>query len=187
VLRLLARARARATFFVVGQRAALRPDLVRAEARLGEVGNHTWSHPHLAGLARRDVVRELLRAQAAVVRATGVRPLLFRPPYDVETPAASAAARALGLADVRWSVDSGDSLPGATPATVTRIVELGLRPGAIVLLHETHAWTVAALPRILRAVHRRGLDPVTVPELVALDPPSRAQLVPLRASGRCGG
>jgi peptidoglycan-N-acetylglucosamine deacetylase len=185
VLRLLSRARARATFFVVGERAAARPDLVRAEARLGEVGNHTWSHPRLDGLPRRTLVRELLMTQAAVVRATGVRPRLFRPPYEVGTPAASAAARALGLVDTRWSRDDGDSLPGATAASVARAVEDGLRPGAIVLLHETHPWTLSALPRILRAVRRRGLEPVTVPELVALDPPSRAQLVPLRPSGRC--
>jgi peptidoglycan-N-acetylglucosamine deacetylase len=187
VLRLLARARARATFFVVGRRGSERPELVRAEARLGEVGNHTWSHPRLDGLARPALVRELLLAQAAVVRATGVRPRLFRPPYEAGTPAASGAARALGLVDVRWSVDSGDSLAGATAASVARAVEAGLRPGAIVLLHETHPWTVAALPRILRAVRRLRLEPVTVPELVALDPPSRPQLVPLRASGRCGG
>src|SRR5256714_14997596 len=52
VLRLLRRARARATFFVVGSRAAARPDLVRAESRQGAGGNHTWTHPGLADLER---------------------------------------------------------------------------------------------------------------------------------------
>ena len=187
VLRLLRRARARATFFVVGSRAAARPDLVRAESLLGAVGNHTWTHPRLASLDRRDVIQQLLRTQAAIVRATGgVRPVLFRPPYGVGTPAEAAAARALGLVDVRWSVDSLDSRPWATPASVVRNVLAGLRPGAIVLLHEIHPWTVAALPRILRALRRRGLTPVTIPALVALDPPSHDELFPVRPSGRCG-
>jgi peptidoglycan-N-acetylglucosamine deacetylase len=187
VLRLLRRARARATFFVVGSRVAARPGLVRAESLLGAVGNHTWTHPRLLSLTRRDLIRQLLRTQAAIVRATGgARPLLFRPPYGVGTPAEAAAVHALGLVDVRWSLDSLDSRPGATARTVVREVVAGLRPGAIVLLHDVHPWTVAALPRILRAVRRRGLTPVTIPELVALDPPSHAELVPVRPSGRCG-
>jgi peptidoglycan/xylan/chitin deacetylase (PgdA/CDA1 family) len=186
VLRLLARADARATFFVVGNRVRAWPGVVRAEERRGAVGNHTWSHRRLVGLRRRVVIRELLRTQSAVVRATnGVRPRLVRPPYGVGTRAQKAAARALGLVDVRWSVDSGDARPGATARSVFRTVEAGLRPGAIVLLHDVHPWTVAALPRILRAVRRHRLTAVTIPELVALDPPSHAQLVPVRPSGRC--
>jgi peptidoglycan/xylan/chitin deacetylase (PgdA/CDA1 family) len=186
VLRLLRRAHARATFFVIGSRAAERPGLVRAESLLGAVGNHTWTHPRLVSLARRDVIRQLLRTQAAIVRATGgVRPRLFRPPYGVGTPAETAAVHALGLVDVRWSVDSLDSRPGASAGTVLRNVTAGLRPGSIVLLHDIYPWTVGALPRILRAVRRHGLTPVTIPELVALDPPSHAELVPVRPSGRC--
>jgi peptidoglycan-N-acetylglucosamine deacetylase len=187
VLRLLRRAHARATFFVIGSRAAERPELVRAESLLGAVGNHTWTHPRLVTLARRDVIRQLLLTQSAIVRATGgMRPVLFRPPYGVGTPAETAAVHALRLVDVRWSLDSLDSRPGATAGAVAREVVAGLRPGAIVLLHDIHPWTVAALPRILRAVRRRGLMPVTIPELVALDPPSHAELVPVRPSGRCG-
>lgn len=186
VLRLLRRAHARATFFVVGSRAAALPELVRAESLLGAVGNHTWTHPRLVSLARRDLIRQLLLTQAAIVRATGgVRPILFRPPYGVGTPAETAAVHALRLVDVRWSVDSLDSRPGANARSVVRNVLAGLRPGAIVLLHDIHPWTVAALPRILRAVRRHGLRPVTIPELVALDPPSHAELVPVRPSGRC--
>ena len=186
VLRLLRRAHARATFFVIGSRAAARPDLVRAESLLGAVGNHTWTHPRLASLARRDVIRQLLRTQAAIVRATGgVRPILFRPPYGVGTPAETAAVHALRLVDVRWSVDALDSRPGANARAVVRNVLAELRPGAVVLLHDIYPWTVAALPRILRALRHRGLTPVTIPELVALDPPSHAELVPVRPSGRC--
>jgi peptidoglycan-N-acetylglucosamine deacetylase len=186
LLRILARAGTRATFFVVGSRVAAWPGLVRMEVQRGAVGNHTWSHPRLASLGRRAVVRELLRTQAAVVRAAdGTRPLLFRPPYGIGTPAEATAVHALGLVDVRWSVDSRDAFPGATPASIVRTVAAELHAGAIVLLHDNHPATLAALPRILRLVRRRRLTPVTVPELAALDPPSHAQLVPVRPSGRC--
>jgi peptidoglycan/xylan/chitin deacetylase (PgdA/CDA1 family) len=48
----------------------------------------------------------------------------------------------------------------------------GLRPGAIVLMHDIHPWTVKAMPQILRAIRLRGLRAVSVPELLALDPPA---------------
>ncbi|HEX6700772.1 MAG TPA: polysaccharide deacetylase family protein [Gaiellaceae bacterium] len=185
VLSLLARADARATFFVVGNRVAYWPALVREELERHAVGNHTWDHSRLPGLDERATYAELARTQAAVVRATGMRPLLFRPPYERVTESSTRVARALGLAVVLWSVDSGDSLPGATADSVARTVIASLRPGAIVVLHDIHPAGVAALPRILRAIRRLGLRAVTVPELVALDPPSHAQLFAVRPSGRC--
>jgi peptidoglycan-N-acetylglucosamine deacetylase len=185
VLAILRRAHARATFFVVGDRVRYWPGLVRAEVDQAAVGNHTWDHARLPGLGRRATYAEIARTQSAVVAATGVRPLLFRPPYEATSDSARRIARALGLTVVLWSIDSGDSLPGATADSVARTVIPRLRPGAIVLLHDIHPAGVAALPRILRALHRRGLRAVTVPELVALDPPAHAQLFAVRPSGRC--
>jgi hypothetical protein len=60
---------------------------------------------------------------------------------------------------------------GARAADVVRNVERGLRPGAIVLMHDIHPWTAAALPQVLQAITKRGLRAVSVPELLALDPP----------------
>jgi len=171
VLAILRRAHARATFFLVGQRVRYWAGLARAEVDQGAVGNHTWDHARLPGLDQRATYAELARTQSAVVAATGLRPLLFRPPYELTSASSQRIARALGLTVVLWSVDSGDSLPGATADSVARTVVPSLRPGAIVLLHDIHPAGVAALPRILRALHRRGLRAVTVPELLANDPP----------------
>src|SRR5437764_4625043 len=51
LVRVLRRARGRATFFEVGSRVGIWPDGARASARVGELGNHTWSHAHLPGLS----------------------------------------------------------------------------------------------------------------------------------------
>src|SRR2546426_5372340 len=58
LVRVLREEHARATFFVVGSRVALWPNSVRAAARVGVLGNHTWSHPHLRGLASSRVRTE---------------------------------------------------------------------------------------------------------------------------------
>jgi peptidoglycan/xylan/chitin deacetylase (PgdA/CDA1 family) len=51
-----------------------------------------------------------------------------------------------------------------------------VRPGAIVLLHENRGTTLNALPAMLRGIREQGYKMVSVPELLALDPPSVAQL-----------
>jgi peptidoglycan-N-acetylglucosamine deacetylase len=184
LVRVLRRGHARATFFDIGSRVDLFPAGIRAAARVGVIGNHTWSHPHLRGLSTADTRRELLETQLAVGRALGSAPRLFRPPYDEADQRDDLLARELDLLDIRWSVDSGDSRPGATPAAALRTVRAGLRPGAIVLMHDLHPWTPAVVRRILRIAHRRGLRPVTVPELLKRQPPSLRQ-IDSEGAGRC--
>jgi peptidoglycan-N-acetylglucosamine deacetylase len=184
LVRLLRRERARATFFVIGSRVGLFPAGARAAARAGVLGNHTWSHAHLRGLSLDGARRELVETQRIVGRVVGAAPRLFRPPFDEADPEHDLLARELNLLDVRWSVDGGDAVPGATPAAVLGAVRAGLRPGAIVLLHDLHPWTRAIVRRILRVAHRRGLRAVTIPELLRRQPPSLAQLGSTGA-GRC--
>jgi peptidoglycan/xylan/chitin deacetylase (PgdA/CDA1 family) len=182
--KVLRRGHARATFFVIGSRVELFRDGARAAARVGVLGNHTWSHPHLRSLSLEDARRELVETQRAVGRIVGSAPRLFRPPFDEADPEHDLLARSIDLLDIRWSVDSGDSRVGATPAAALRTVRAGLRPGAIVLLHDLHPWTPALVRRILRVAHRRGLRSVTIPELLRRQPPSVGQLGSTGA-GRC--
>jgi peptidoglycan/xylan/chitin deacetylase (PgdA/CDA1 family) len=182
--RVLRRGHARARFFVIGSRMSLFPDGARAAARVGVLGNHTWSHAHLRGLPLDDARRELVETQRAVGRTFGSAPRLFRPPFDEADPEHDLLARELNLLDIRWSVDGGDSRRGTTPAAVVRTVRAGLRPGAIVLLHEFHPWTPSVVRRILRIAHRRGLRAVTVTELLGRQPPSLKQLGS-EGAGRC--
>jgi peptidoglycan/xylan/chitin deacetylase (PgdA/CDA1 family) len=143
---------------------------------VGELGNHTWSHPHLAGLSPVDVRRELGWTQETIGRAVDGVPQLFRPPYDQATSEIDQVARSLGLLDVRWSADSGDSRAGTPPRAVVRAAVLALRPGSIILFHDPHPSTPAVAAAVVRAARRKGLRPVTVSELLAREPPSARQL-----------
>ena len=173
--RVLRREHVRATFFDVGSRIGLWPAGVRASARVGEIGDHTWSHPHLPGLSPHDAETELASARRTIGRVVGTAPRLFRPPYEESTPAIELQARSLNLLDVRWSADSGDSRPDASPHAVVRTAVAALRPGAIILFHDPHPWTAAVAAAVIRAAERKGLRPVTVSELLARQPPSARQ------------
>jgi peptidoglycan/xylan/chitin deacetylase (PgdA/CDA1 family) len=182
--RVLRRLHAPATFFDVGSRIRYWPAAVRAQARVGELGNHTWSHPRLDALSLFDARRELDWTQRTIGRSVDAVPRLFRPPYERATSEIDLLARSLGLLDVRWSADSGDSRPGRRPATVVRAAIAGLRPGAIILFHDPHPSTPAVAVAVIRAARRKGLRPVTVSDLLAREPPSGNQLASV-GSSRC--
>ena len=179
LLAILRGAGAHATFFLIGNRLEYWPRIAREEKRLGMLGNHTWSHPRLTDMPRWLVWLELARTQYSLSRELGWKPKLFRAPYELHNHTTDGVARSLGLVEVLWSVRSGDDLPKATVKSVVRNVLAGLRPGAIVLMHDIHPWTVKAMPQILRAIRLRGLRAVSVPELLALDPPAPSRRCPV--------
>jgi peptidoglycan/xylan/chitin deacetylase (PgdA/CDA1 family) len=177
----LRRVHATATFFVVGNRIPYWPEGARADARVGVLGNHTWSHAHLRKLRPAAVMRELRWTQVEVVETTRQLPAVFRPPYEQASRRIDRIAKTLGMVDVRWNIDSGDAARGATPAAVVRTVLEQVRPGSIVLLHDLHPWSGAAAAAIVRGLRAQRLRPVTVPTLLQLDPPRQ-----LAGGHRCG-
>ncbi|MDG9710747.1 polysaccharide deacetylase family protein [Streptomyces sp. DH10] len=160
----LARYKARVTFFTVGQNVAAHPDLVRAEAKAGhEIGNHSWNHPDLTRLTPQQVASQLNRTSAAIKAATGRTPILFRPPYGAVNRTVRAAT---ALSPVLWDVDTED-WKYRDPAKVARTVITKAQPNDVVLLHDIHATSVAAVPEILRTLTARGYHFVTVSHLRA--------------------
>jgi peptidoglycan/xylan/chitin deacetylase (PgdA/CDA1 family) len=176
-LGVLRRARAHATFFEVGKELSHWPRLPRMEASLAAIGDHTFTHPFLIRLSGAQIDHELRSAQTAIAKAAHVAIRLFRPPYGSTDVAVAQEARSLGMVEVIWSLDSGDSWPGADAAKIVSRVERYLRPGSIVLMHENRGQTLEALRYwILPLLAKRHLRPVSIPTLLATDPPSLRQL-----------
>ena len=174
-VRKLAAAGERATFFLVGRNVVRLPGAVQRERAVAALGDHTFTHPELTALGPGAVYAELARTKAVIRAATGETVHLFRPPYELRDRTVDAVARRLGLVEILWNVDSQDSL-GADWAQIIANVEAGLRPGAIILMHENHGQTIRALTTLLPALARRHLRSVTVPALLAADPPTAALL-----------
>ena len=151
---------AKATFFLVGERAEQHPDLVREIARRGHgIGNHSHSHPAawFWALGPSRMRREIANTQAVLTRITGEAPRWFRAVVGMSNPFVAAALRAHGLARAAWSVRGFDSQDQAPEAMVARI-ERGLHPGAIVLLHEgaAHGRNVAMIAALLARLQALG-------------------------------
>jgi peptidoglycan/xylan/chitin deacetylase (PgdA/CDA1 family) len=168
VLDALARHGARATFFLIGERAAAYPDLVlRIRAEGHEVANHYYTG---TTTLRADIheFRELLLRTEEVL-ALGSSGKLFRPPSGVAWPTQLREARRLGYTCVLGSAYPFDPL--RPPARYIRwLVGKNLAPGVVVILHDgipDPTPTIEALDGILLAGHAKGLRFVTVGELLS--------------------
>ncbi|CAB4882638.1 MAG: polysaccharide deacetylase family protein [Actinobacteria bacterium] len=176
-IRKLKKWKARATFFVVGER--LKEPAWKAWAKrenfLAATANHSWSHPYLPGLDLASARRQIADTTSLAEEVTGTKVQVFRPPYGARNAAIDSIISQLGLAEIIWDIDSLDS-QGANYAGIAKNVIAGLKPGGIILMHENRGQTIRALPYILPELAKKHLTAVTVPELLALDPPSDAQL-----------
>ena len=132
----------RATFFLLGSRAAAQPELVRRIAAAGHViGNHSWSHRNLAR-TRANVVRdELSRTSAALEQITGEAVRFFRPPFAARRPVVFRIARAMGLEPVLlnamtsdWKEPSTERIAGALAKQIDRLYKRGR--AANIVLHD---------------------------------------------------
>jgi peptidoglycan/xylan/chitin deacetylase (PgdA/CDA1 family) len=165
----------RATFFVSGAWAAAHPAALRALAASPnvELANHSWSH-HRMPRERDDaqLARELLSTQELLHEATGTWPAWFRAPYVELDGRVAAMAQRAGMTAVQLDLASGDPDPRASEERLVRQVLDRARAGSIVVMHANHRKfaTAKALPRIIRGLRARGLEPVTVSEL--LSPPA---------------
>lgn len=132
----------RATFFLLGDRAALQPELVRRIAAAGHtIGNHSWSHPHLS-LTPASRVREELKQTSDTLQQIGGAPVkFFRPPFGARRPVVFRIARELGLEPVLWNAMTSDwSEPSADEIAkqLTRKIDELERRGraANIVLHD---------------------------------------------------
>jgi peptidoglycan/xylan/chitin deacetylase (PgdA/CDA1 family) len=166
----------RATFFVVGKNVVEYPDIVRRMAADGhELANHSWSHPALTKLGVEGVRKQLESTNEAISRITGKRPVLMRPPYGATNISLNRRlAEQFGLKVILWSVDPLDWKYRNSNRVYNHIVQ-NTKPGAIIIAHDIHATTVAAMPETLDALSAKGYKFVTVSELLSMELP--AQLV----------
>jgi peptidoglycan/xylan/chitin deacetylase (PgdA/CDA1 family) len=171
VLEILARERAHATFFLVGEQVLKNPGIVREIVDAGhDIGLHCHRHRNLLRLAPGQVREDIARAQASIAEHSGREPQLYRPPYGVLNASALRIARARGWRTVLWSHWGRDWEARATPASIAARVTDGAGEGSVLLLHDADdysaadSWrrTVAALPEVLATLAERGLEPVAL-------------------------
>lgn len=169
VLDLLDRYQAKASFFVIGEKAAAHPQLLREIVQRGHsVENHSLRHSGLFGFfGPGALTREITLAQDAVAGITGQAPVFFRSPMGIRNPLLDPVVAALGLRYVTWTRRGFDTV-ARDPRVVLARLTRGLRAGDILLLHDRKiagraAPVLTVLPALLETLRTAGLKPVSLP------------------------
>jgi peptidoglycan/xylan/chitin deacetylase (PgdA/CDA1 family) len=132
-----------------------------------ELGNHTQHHLDIKAMTADKAYAEIEACASELQKLTGSIGTWFRPSQTVHsTPLIEAQAAKVGYrACLSYDVDSLDYTdPGAD--AITKATLGGVQNGSIVSMHFGHAGTVTAMPAILDGLRSRGLQPVTMTELM---------------------
>jgi peptidoglycan/xylan/chitin deacetylase (PgdA/CDA1 family) len=179
LIRTPANAHASSTFFITGKFVHDHADCAAEITKHGhEVGNHTWSHLNLTEQSD-DVVRdEILRAERAIVRASGQTPRArFRAPYGLRDERVLKIASNLGYRSIQWTLDSLDGVEPAKSSQflIDRITSKSDAEldGTIILMHVGVRNTADALPAIIANLQGRGFHLVTISKLLEPAPEAR--------------
>lgn len=178
VLDALAEHGTRATFFVIGRSFAAHPEIAaRMVAEGHAIGNHSWQHSRMQNFrsarwhqAEIDRCERLLDAVARTDR-----PGLYRPPVGLKSGELVKAIWSRRLTVIAWSLHSRDTRLASAEAVANRVLGR-IRPGDIVLLHDGHdrpgdrrPLCADAVRLILAGLGQKGLECVTIPELLSAD------------------
>ncbi|MBO0960488.1 polysaccharide deacetylase family protein [Neobacillus sp. MM2021_6] len=172
ILLLLEKFGAHATFFQIGNRMELYPDIVEQVVEAGhELGNHSMTHPYENKVGFHQMRNEVILADRIIQKYQPNHPKLFRPPGGYLDTALLQEAKEQGYKVVLWSYHQelrDWSLPGAL--SIANHVISHARHGDILLLHDSggdRSQTIQALKIFLPALKEQGYNFVTVSELLS--------------------
>lgn len=162
--------KAKVTFFVMGIKAELHPDIIKRAVEEGhEVANHVWDHPVLSKISFEKVHDQISRTNTAIKTAIGKLPTTMRPPYGNTNKKLNNYLTGTEKLDViMWSLDTNDWKRPTSKEIVKRVVDK-VKPGTVVLCHDIHPGTIEAMPELVDTLHAQGYTFLTVTEMIAME------------------
>lgn len=171
ILDILEKYGVKATFFVIGENAERHPEKVKRIASLGhEIGNHTYSHPHLKTVSGTELGEEIQKASDVICKLTGKKPVLFRPPEGYCGADIAETAKKYGCDVILWSHDTRDWAHTPSDQISKKILE-SVGCGDIILFHDfitPDTPTPDALETVIPKLIENGYEFLTVSELIAV-------------------
>jgi peptidoglycan/xylan/chitin deacetylase (PgdA/CDA1 family) len=168
----LDRAGIKATFFFSTSRFAGRQArnagasaLAREVVRRGHAaGLHSFDHRRMARMSAADARAQIARSEREFQKALGTRTHLFRPPFGSRGPTVDRLLAEGGYTTVLWNIGLADWVerpPERVLTTFWRVLARNERAsvrGGIVLMHDTHAWSVDAFEQIAASIATRNCE-----------------------------
>ncbi len=171
VLDVLKKENIQATFFLVGKNLEGNESLVNRIIRDGHaIGGHSYSHSNWFDFfSWKRMKKEFVQTEERIMDLTGTMTRWFRPPYGVINPMVRKAIVTRNYFVAGYSNRLWDTVATRKDILMARFRK-NLRPGDIVLLHDTSALTAEILPELIRCTKDSRLSIVPLHELLNIDP-----------------
>ncbi len=165
ILRLLRENDIKAAFFCKGLNIRENPELLKSMLKDGHlIGNHSYSHSNYFDFyTTRNVYREIKKTDDLIYKTIRTRINLFRPPFGVTNPNIAKAVRRLNYTVVGWSIKSLDTV---SPDKSFKRITSKIKPGSVILLHDTHAKTAVILSELIAYTKQNNIQIVRLDELL---------------------
>ena len=169
VLSTLAQHHAPATFFVIGKNIQGNESVLKQiDADGHSIGNHSYTHSFFVDFkSLQGFKHELNRTADSVFNVIGKRMKLFRPPFGVTTPNLAEASSLLNYSIIGWTIRSFDTTSDSAQ-TIARRVQAQIKPGAIILFHDTSDKTIQVLKQTLNFAQENGYKIVSIERLLQI-------------------
>jgi peptidoglycan-N-acetylglucosamine deacetylase len=161
----------KATFFIVGRNAEQQSKVLRQIVKEGHIiANHSYSHDSYIRFSPQKIHNDLCHTDKVIMQITGIKTGLFRPPYGYLNSSGAQAIIREGFQIVLWDVDSQD-WKGIKKKQILKNILNKVHKGSIILCHCANpqidlSGTVKAIPEMVRIIKERGLEFVTIPDLL---------------------
>jgi peptidoglycan-N-acetylglucosamine deacetylase len=170
VLDILKQQGIQAAFFVVGNKLEVNRELIRRMDEEGHIlGGHSYSHHFFFDLFTAQRMKtELKKTEEIVLKITGKKMKLFRPPYGVTNPVLARVIRKLGYLVIGWSLKSGDTVAGDGQELLARL-QKEVKSGDILLFHDTKPVLSQILPSFITFLKSEKYQIVRPDQLLNLE------------------
>ncbi len=171
ILQILRAYNTTASFFLIGENVEEQPALTKQIVEEGHlVGNHSFYHSNWFDLQHSEkMIEEMQQTHQLVHQLTGKQMNWFRPPYGVTNPNVKKAVAAMKYRSIGWNVRSLDTMIKDHTKLLERLKRM-IKPGAIILLHDTQKVTVEVLPHLIQYVKAEGYEIAGLDKLLDLQP-----------------
>lgn len=169
---------AKVTFFVIGEAAEKKPEIVKRAHDEGHlIGNHTYSHIDFYKTGLNDIKENIAKGAEVIESITGDKPLFLRAPYG---NVSFIQLNQLDAFFVHWSTSSFDWFREDENYIYKRLLKEA-KDGEIILLHDTREVTVKAALKAIPKLQEQGFEFVRVDELLSRNGDKIKMGVPYRS------
>jgi len=167
ILDVLLKYNAKATFFCIGKNIEKYPEIIQRIITEGHsIGNHSYSHSNWNGFfSTHKIATEIEQTENLITQFTNTNTKLYRPPFGVTNPNIAKAVLQTNQKVIGWNIRSLDTVFKNENVILDRIKKR-IKPGSIILLHDTSAKTVSVLEQLLLFLQTEGYKTITIEELL---------------------